>query len=264
MRRFNSACGFLMALLLVATMAFGRQGGVAPQLIGAGFVVVAMVWLVVQVVVVLLHVMMTLARGIAGDIAGGTGSARRQARQVLYEPQRRHAGLPQYDLIERLCRESGWVLASREADFYQVRPGDHRAIQYVEIRYGERFAQVLFQSFFPIRFSLQQPPTGLSERLLMRNRNLHWSSWTAVIGGSCEQVLYVGASIPAAGLNAWLFGQVCGEMVNEIHAFHQELHEKYRYGLGGVAAKTQYLPPPGRPGLPQRRGDHPPGIWYES
>lgn len=266
MRRFNATCGCLIALILVAGFAVGGgKGGVPPELIGAAFFAVIAACLVVNVVVFLLQVILGLARGIARDVTGGVRTVRRTDRQGVYGPPMRYAELPRYDLIERLCRESGWVLASREADFYRVRPGDHRAIQYVEIRYGERFAQVLFQSFFPIRFSLQPPNPGLSERLLMRNRNLHWSSWTATIGGSCEQVLYVGASLPAAGLNAWLFGQVCSEMVNEIAAFQQELHDKFRYGLGGAVLETPCLPPqPGRGGVPQRRADNPPGVWYVS
>jgi hypothetical protein len=258
MRQFNSACGFLMFLLLMATLFFGRQGGVAPHLIGAGFVAVALVWLVIHAVAIVLQMAMTLARSITGDAAAVPARGRR-IRQSVHV---RHAQLPPYDLIERLCVESGWLLTGRQADLYQVRPCDPRAIHYVDIRYKEPYPNVVFQCWFPIRFPLQQP-SGLSERLLMRNKNLHWSSWTMTIGQSCEACLYVGASIPPSSLNAWLFGNVCQELVNEVRAFHQELHDRFRYSLGGDAVEAPYLPPqPGRSGVPQRRGDNLPGVWY--
>ena len=82
--------------------------------------------------------------------------ARRQGPQDTHHP---------HDTIERLCLDSGWVFISREVDYYRVRSGGHQSNVYVDIRSSERFSNMLFQCWFPIRFSLEKPPSGLFGRV---------------------------------------------------------------------------------------------------
>jgi hypothetical protein len=53
------------------------------------------------------------------------------------------------------------------------------------------------------------------------------------IGESCEACLSVSAGIPRAALTASLFDSVCEEIAEELRQFHQELHDKFLYDLGG-------------------------------
>ena len=121
----------------------------------------------------------------------------------------------------------------------------------IEVCYGERQVNVLFQSWLPIRFSLERPPAGLFARVLLRGHPLNWSAWQMSIGGSCEACLYVSASVPRTALDARLFQEVCTEIANEIRGFHQELHDKFAYDLGGVMPEA--MPREARGGVPARR-----------
>lgn len=161
------------------------------------------------------------------------------------------------NVIESLCRTIGWVVTRREADIYQVRSGDHRANVYIEIRYNERSPNVVFQSFFPIRFSLDEPPAGLFGRVLLRTASLTWASWALNIGESCDAQLCVNAGLPTTALDARLFGKVCEEIAAEIRGMRQELHDKFAYDLGGVMPEA--IPREMRVELPVRRGDNLPG-----
>lgn len=140
------------------------------------------------------------------------------------------------DLIDRLCRESGrWMVVSREEDDYRVRAvGDYRAVQYVGIRCGAAFHDVVFQSWFSVRFPLDNPPSGLFGRLLMRNFMLKQAAWALQIEGSCEAGLCCCARVPKSALVPCLFDIVCRELVNEIDDFHQELRDKFRWAGGEV------------------------------
>ena len=109
------------------------------------------------------------------------------------------------DLIEQCCRETDWVFVSREVDLYRVRSGDHRSNVYVDIRHSERFSSVVFQSWFPIRFSLEKPPAGLFARVLLRSLELRWASWQLSIGQSAEACLCVCARLPVEAVNGRLF-----------------------------------------------------------
>ena len=57
---------------------------------------------------------------------------------------------------------------------------------------------MLFQTWLPIRFSLEHEPKGLFARVLLRNGNLHLSSWSMAIGGSCEACLTLVTNLPRA------------------------------------------------------------------
>jgi hypothetical protein len=158
------------------------------------------------------------------------------------------------NLIQQLCRKTGWGLLGQEAGRYQVRSrGTHSPVS-IEVCYSERQVNVLFQAWFPIRFSLEKRPSGLFARVLLRNHPLHWSSWQMSIGGSCEACLYLIASVPRTALDAGLFQEVCTEIANELRDFHQELHDKFLYDLGGVMPES--MPRDVQVELPVRRN------WY--
>jgi hypothetical protein len=163
--------------------------------------------------------------------------ARRQGPQDTHHP---------HDTIERLCLDSGWVFISREVDYYRVRSGGHQSNVYVDIRSSERFSNMLFQCWFPIRFSLEKPPSGLFGRVLLRSHDLHWSAWRLCIGGSCEACLYLCTVLPAGSVNAALFRDVCEEMAGETRAFLHELRDKFNYGPGTAVGDP---PPKGRSGV---------------
>ena len=143
---------------------------------------------------------------------------------------------PQDRLIETLCRESGrWMVASREAGEYSVRAIDDRTcVRYIQLRASPAFASVVFQLFFPVRFSLQNPPSGLFGRLLVRNFKLFYAAWAMDVVGSCEAGIQLGARLPRQGIDARLFDAVCRELVDEADDFNNELREKLRFGSGGV------------------------------
>jgi hypothetical protein len=62
---------------------------------------------------------------------------------------------------------------------------------------------------------------------------------------------YLSASVPRTALDAWLFQEVCTEIASEIRDFHQELHDKVYYDLGGIAPEA--MPREARGGVPARR-----------
>lgn len=190
-------------------------------------------------------------------------------------PQRSHAPQPPAFSIEQLCRASGWVFINQEVDQYRVRSGGPQSNVYIDIRSSERFSNLVFQSWFPIRFSLEKPPAGLFGRVLLRSLDLTWAAWNMSIGQSTEACLCVVARFPAAAMNAGLFRDVCDEIAGEIRAFHQELRDKFSYGMGDVVVdpsqsyrsgvpvrRGEDLPQTYRNGLPVRRGDDLPEIRY--
>jgi hypothetical protein len=183
--------------------------------------------------------------------------APRPARQPAWpEPSSSRQG---GDAIEHLCRDAGWVVTGREVDRYEVRSADHRKNVYIELRYNERYPNIVFQSWFGIRFSMEKPPAGLFARVLLRSTSLCWASWSLHLGQSCEACLTVRASLPKSAMNAGLFRDVCEEIADEIRGFRQELHEKFAYDLGGAAPEA--MPRDVRGGVPARRGEHLPGVW---
>ena len=59
--------------------------------------------------------------------------------------------------------------------------------------------------------------------------------------------------------DARVFKGICEEITNEIRAFHQELHDKFAYDLGGVMPEA--APGNWHGGLPVRRGQTLPGVF---
>ena len=143
-------------------------------------------------------------------------------------------GLFQRDLIPRLCKESGrWMVVSKEASDYRVRNNDGRRPVNITITQRPGVSTAMFQAFFPVRFSLEREPKGLFGRILLRNFEMkHGAAWSMYIGQSAEACLTLVAKVPIAALDAGRLNVTCDEIVNEMNAFQQELHDKYRYEAG--------------------------------
>lgn len=274
MKRFDAICGGVLLLLIVATAALGdAKGGPASTLLAVGFVGVIAAWLLVRVMLICFHLGRCVTRDVVHLATGG--SVRTLPQHGIVRPHRERSSQGM-GFIERLCYESGWLLVSQENDVCVVRSGDHTSQVRVQVRWSPRFLNVVFWARFPVRFSLEREAPGLNARLLMRNRDLHWSSWTMELGESCEACPYVTASVPPEGLSAELFGHVCQEIVGEINAFHAELHSKFAYGLGQATMDTSYrvqVQQDVRGGLPmrqgnnlpvRRQGENLPGVWYQN
>lgn len=144
-------------------------------------------------------------------------------------------GFGKRDPIPVLCRRSGWMVVQRQADRYWVRSCTDSAGATLRLSNGSGRHYICFHGDFPVRFSLERPPSGLFARLLMRNLDLLVSGWCLNIHASCEAQLYLMAQLPVAGMTPELFGTVCQEIAGELDGFHQELREKFKYGLGGIA-----------------------------
>jgi hypothetical protein len=245
-RHYRFVCWLLCLLTLANVVGAGSRS--LPEegrtLLTWCFVGVGMVWVDMSIILLCWSLVLWARGGLASSPAGRP------------EPPRRRGG---GNLIERLCRQTGWVLTGREADRYQVRSGDHRPPIYIELRYSERAPNIVLQSFFPIRFSMEKPPSGLFARVLMRGTALSWASWGLSIGPNCDAALVVSAGLPRAGLSAALFRDVCEEIAGEIRGFRQELHDKFAWDLGGAAPEA--MPWEKRSGVPARRHENLPGVW---
>ena len=216
MGRFDAWCGGMMLLCIAGGIALGgRGGGAGGHIFALGFVGIIAAWLLVRIMLIVFYLGRCVIRD-AVHLATGGCALGTLPQHGAVQPQRLRG--PQ-DFIERLCRQSGWLLVSREHDRYVVRSGDHTAQHEVHIRWNPSFANTVFQGWFPIRFSLEREAPGLYARLMLRNRDLHWSSWTMDLGGSCEACTYVAASLPTESLNARLFGSVCREIAGEAQRF---------------------------------------------
>lgn len=242
MRRFQILCPVLIFLFWMLACMAGELSNARPAFTHFAFGT-TMAWLLVAIVVFL--------RRVAGRLAHAVGPVGLASRSESAWPQ------PAGNMIEGWCRQTGWVLADRVGDHYRVRSGDSRSPVTIEVRYTERQVNVVFQSFFAVRFSLEKPPAGLFARVLLRSTSLKWASWGMSIGESCEACLYVSASIPSSSADARVFNAICQEIANEIRAFHQELHDKFAYDLSGVTPEV--TPWDRRGGLPMRWGDNLPG-----
>jgi len=159
----------------------------------------------------------------------------------LFGPRQRR----EPNLIDRLCHECGqWMVISSQLDAHQVRSVNRYKISHIDIRYMEGHASVIFQLYFPIRFSLENPPSGLFGRLLLRNHELHYATWVMNIVESCEAGIQVAARLPRQGIDARLFHRVCTELADEADGFGQELRDKFRYSVGGVTPGHAMQEPP--------------------
>ena len=163
-------------------------------------------------------------------------------------------------MVPRLCSRSGWLLVKREEDRHWVRSSDEKETRLVRVRNNGQFMK--FVGELPVRFSLETPPSGLFARLLMRSIWLDFASWRMDIGDSCEAILYLAAQLPVAGMTPRLFAEVCREIRDELLDFHEELREKFQYGVvGGTAAGGQQ----GYGGVPALRSSgNMPDIRYFS
>jgi hypothetical protein len=148
------------------------------------------------------------------------------------------------DLIEHLCGQTRTLIISREGTDYWVRPPCAARTQ--SIRVGVGGSDVLFQQHFCVKFPLDRETPGLFARLMLRNFDLHYGAWSMHIAGQCDGNLSVAARIPIAGLDVTVFESVCRELIDEIERFGQELHDKFKWGVGpavgGQASVRQSVP----------------------
>lgn len=133
--------------------------------------------------------------------------------------------------IARLCRQSGWLLHGRNLDLFQISAGATSRGHTILVR-DDGGSTVDFHSWFPVRFALDNPPSGLFGRLLLRSHDLEYASWSMSIQQSCEAALMVAARVPSHALDVPLFDRVCREITGEVVGFHQELRDKFRYEAG--------------------------------
>ena len=239
MRRFYRISGSLTFVFLIAMVQVNARGSENAK---NALAVIIVVWLGTTIVAGMVHAAFK-----------GTARLKRAAWPRVVPAQ------PGGDLVSRLCRETGFVLTGREADHYQVRSGDHYPPVYIELRYSERRPNVMFQAWFPVRFSLEKPPAGLFARVLLRNTSMTWAAWGMSIGQSCEACLYVSAASPQRAIDSRVFNAICQEITGEVREFRQELHEKFAYDLGDVV--PEIMSRDVRGGVPMRRRNNLPGVF---
>ena len=159
--------------------------------------------------------------------------------------------------IEQLARQTRhWaVTAFDKTDRYWLRTTSGREVHDVLVGYHRKFHNTVFQTWLPIRFSLDNPPSGLFGRLLMRSWDLRWSAWIVNIGESCEATICVKACIPTVALDAKLLDGICQEQTEEVAAFQKELRDKFNWA---AQCSGVYPASPAGPGVPMLRQGGPP------
>jgi hypothetical protein len=159
--------------------------------------------------------------------------------------------------IERLCDKSRkWmVLSYDKLDHYRLRTTSSRTVYEICVRHHPQRQSTRFQCWLPIRFSLENPPSGLFGRLLLRSWELAWSSWNINILQSCEASACVTCLVPRAALDIGLFDDICTEQSEEVAAFHKELRDKFNYAaMGGtIVTPRPWDVPSSVPALPRER-----------
>ena len=164
--------------------------------------------------------------------------------------------------IELMCRQTGnWAVTDFDKqDLFTVRTTSFRTVYPITVRHHPKRTSTRFQCWLPVNFPLDNPPSGLFGRLLLRSWDLGWSAWNINIGHSCVATACVTALVPNMALDATLFDEICREQTGEVSAFHQELRDKFNYagqaGSGYVDAEVRQggpVVPMLRPGgLPRR------------
>lgn len=156
------------------------------------------------------------------------------------------------DLIRKLCKGTGrWIVIGQEGDVYDLRSNDASRVRHACVRWRADVQFIMFQAYLPLRFPLDRTPSGLFARMLLRNMDVSFAHWHMDLRGSAEAVAYLAGQWPLAGMTPKFFDAVCREMTDEVHAFHQELREKFRgttpwttvAGFQGYAAEAHVNEP---------------------
>jgi hypothetical protein len=157
-------------------------------------------------------------------------------------------------VIESLCQQSGCQFCFRDGQLYVVRSGG-RDLYYIPItvHYIDSHRWTKFNAELPVRFPLGRTPDGLFAKAMMRNFNLGYSHWLMDIRESCDAILYLSAQTPTEWLNAGIFGAICCELATEVRAFHSELRDKFRYGVGSGMGEYGATGQQPRSGPPARK-----------
>lgn len=227
MHTFHAGVGWLFVLGLAA--AFLAGSGPAANVIGMALSVLLLAATVVTAAAFLIRIVFALAQSVARDLVKAATSSGLPAGRPEWQAPAAPPG--EAAVIERWCRQAGWLLVGREGDDYRIRSDDHRMHVYVTVRYSPRFANVLFQAVFPVQFPLEGAASGVFARITMRNRRLAWCAWHTQIGGRCEAWPGLASSMPFRGVDGPLFAKVCEEMAGELRSFYQELHDRFAYTL---------------------------------
>lgn len=158
------------------------------------------------------------------------------------------------DLIVSRSRQTGkWVVESHDKpDIYRVRTAGGGPIYEVAIRHNAKRAFTRFQTWLPIAFPLDNLPSGVFDRLMMRSWELTWSAWVIDILDACQAHACLTVLVPNVALDATLFDAICSEQTQEVRGFHKELRDKFPYGGGFVGA-----PATGGGDVPRTRPDLP-------
>lgn len=149
-------------------------------------------------------------------------------------------------LIDKLARQTGWLVAVREGDYREVRAKDGISLDLVSVRCLEPSLLVRFWLMFPVKFALSGMTNELLMGLLVRNRNLLYGQWSITVADSCEAVAVLQYTATKAGLSAGMFDAICREMVKEKLAVHRQLQDTLANGFGRRAAAATDTPKPGR------------------
>ena len=148
------------------------------------------------------------------------------------------------DLVAHLCRRSGkWYVHNRRGPLHWVCACDEKSMLLIRVSYRPGYF-LMFEAELPIRFSLENPPSGLFGRVLLRSGALKLASWRMDIRESCEAVLYLSVQMPEHRMSGEMFDEVCREMRDEVLALHQELRDKFHYTVGGPVQGGYHHSPP--------------------
>lgn len=227
MHTFHVAVGRLFVLGLAALFLAGS--GPAANTIGMALTVLLLAATIVTAASFLIRMVLALAQNLARDLVKAATSSGPPVGRLEWQTTAAPPG--EAAVIERWCRQAGWLLVGREGDDYRIRSDDHRMHVYVTVSYSPRFANVLFQAVFPVRFPLEAAASGVFARITMRNQRLAWCAWHTQIGGRCEAWPGLASSMPFRGVDGPLFAKVCEEMAGELRSFYQELHDRFAYTL---------------------------------
>jgi hypothetical protein len=165
------------------------------------------------------------------------------------------------ELIDRLARETGFVVMERQQGDYRVRPDDRSAIRSITIRCHDDYDMVGFQSVLPLRFPVATAPPELFRAILMRNCECPFAAWCIEVADACELTPYLHYEAIKAGLTGNLFARICRAMLDEREAFHGELRRQL--GRMTVAVPERLARPPVAGGRSLPPGGGRGIVWVE-
>jgi hypothetical protein len=145
-------------------------------------------------------------------------------------------------LIETLARQTNWLIALREDDYYRLRPAQARSMNYIGIRSREESPFAVFRTDLPVQFPVASVPPDLFRLLLFRNDESFFGKWTADLMDSCDVIFYQLYPALKAGLTAEMFDRIGREMLGERERVHTELRKQLtRFSVSPAQAGQQIV-----------------------